>query len=141
MLRKTATLAGSLVLAVSTAGEAQERPDARATVMAKLEVLESVATGRAGTAVEWSGEVVSVSSEWDIAGRVPVVMAAHVLPVSVTDRWTARREARGVERDDRRPSVVPEGRAVGGVPVSRHTVEIQAVTGGYRVVWYAVVAL
>lgn len=141
MLRKTATLAGSLVLVVSTAGEAQERPGARATVMAKLEVLESVATGRAGTAVEWSGDVVSVSLEWDIAGRVPVVMAAHVLPASVRDRGTARREARGVEGADRRPRVGPEGTVVGGVPVSRHTVEIRAVSGGYRVVWYAVVAL
>lgn len=141
MLRKTATLAGGLVLVVSTAGEAQERPVARATVMAKLEVLESVATGRIGTAVEWRGDVVSVTSEWEIAGRVPVVMAAHVLPASVTDRWPARRDAWGVEREDRRPRVVPEGRMVGGEPVPRDTVEIQAVTGGYRVVWYAVVAM
>ena len=134
-------LAGSLVLAGWTAGEAQERPGAKAaTVMAKLVVLESVAQGEIMAAVVEGGRV-QVSSEWDIAGRVPVVMAAHVLPASVTDSRAARREARDEERAGRQAVVSSAGWTASGVPVSRHTVELDLARDGYRGVFYVVVAL
>jgi hypothetical protein len=69
-------------------------------------------------------DAAEISSEWDIAGRVPVVMAAHVLPASVKDSRAARWEARDGERAGRQTMAPSAGWTASGVPVSRHAVEL-----------------
>ena len=138
-------MAGILLLGSFSDGFAQgsRRDAAGATVTASARLLDPVEVRQYGALVDVEeGNVLSVSSELGIAGRVPVVMAAHVQPAPVQNRWAPEDGSRSSQREAA-PVATPEveqGRSP-FVPVSRHSVKVSATEGDKVVSWYVAVVL
>jgi hypothetical protein len=108
-------------------------------VTASARVLSPIEVRQLGAFVgEEESNALTVSSELGIAGRLPFVMAAHVHPAPVNNRWAPQQGFCCSQRE-----AVPEVEAVesSAVPVSRHTVEVHVASGGVLVTWFVAVAL
>lgn len=130
-------MAGILLLGSFSDGKAQgsSKAVAGATVTASARVLSPVEVRQLGVFVgEEESNVVSVSSEFSIAGRLPFVMAAHVQPVPVNNRLAYLGQLR---------EAVPEVEVVvsSAVPVSRHSVDVPVRGVSALVTWFVAVAL
>ena len=145
MRRTVALLAGILWLGSFSDGSAQGSPNvvAGAMVTASARVLSPLEVRQLGAFVgEEEGNGLSVSSELGIAGRLPFVMAAHVHPAPVKNRWAPQQGIWSLQREAEpvtTPEVEPDESSA--VPVSRHSVVVPSTGGTVLVTWFVSVAL